>query len=226
MDAPAGDDVAGFLLSKAYDVISDGNFKKHLIHCRDRGDAWAIAMHLQQARVVQAFKHLQGLIAEMAEVPQQREWALLCREVMASAQPPIKVFTGCSRCFLTGVELDYSIDLSRAGKNSREVYVDLRFWHFFVFLWYIAKIEYVVRSCTKQWLETADAADTTACCETFRCDNEELLRQLAALFLRANSYVRQSVELFKKQFSVKPVLEPPSNFFDESLASSPFNEIA
>ena len=213
MDDATAEDVEGFLLSKAYDVISDGNFKKHLILCRDRGDAWAIAMHLQQTRIAQACKRLQTVIGEMAEVPQQREWALLCREVMASAQPPIKVFTGLCRCSLTAASLDYSLDLSRAGKNGREVFVDLRFWHFFVFLWYIAKIEYVIRSCTKQWLEGADASDITTCCERFRSDNDSLLRQLAALFLRARSYVSQSVELYKKQFDVQPVLEPPEAFF-------------
>lgn len=208
----------GFMLSKAYDVLSEGHFKKHLIQCRDRGDAWAVRMHAQQTRIAQRCRKVQTRIAGMHDTPQQAEWAGICRDVMASAQPPIRVFTGFSRCSLTGDSLDYSIDLTRAGKNSKGVYVHLRFWHFFIFLWFTAKIEYIIRSCTKQWMEALgdttpeQRKDFTALCERFRAENEPLIQQMAALFHRAHDFVSASVDLYQAQFDVQPVLRPPQAF--------------
>lgn len=218
--APDADEFMGFMLSKAYDVLSEGHFKKHLIQCRDRGDAWAVRMHAQQTRVAQRCRKIQTRISGMHETPQQAEWAGVCRDVMASAQPPIRVFTGFSRCSLTGVALDYSIDLTRAGKNSKGVNVHLRFWHFFVFLWFTAKIEYIIRSCTKQWMEALQdppaqpdvRKDFTALCERFRAENEPLIQQMGALFHRAHDFVTASVDLYQAQFDVQPVLRPPESF--------------
>lgn len=214
------EEFVGFMLSKAYDVLSEGHFKKHLIQCRDRGDAWAVRMHAQQTRIAQRCRKIQTRIGGMHDTPQQAEWAGVCRDVMASAQPPIRVFTGYSRCSLTGEALDYSIDLTRAGKNSKGVYVHLRFWHFFVFLWFTAKIEYIIRSCTKQWMEALQdpqahpepRKDFTALCERFRAENEPLIQQMGALFQRAHDFVTASVDLYQAQFDVQPVLRPPESF--------------
>jgi len=220
--APDQDDFVGFMLSKTYDVLSEGHFKKHLIQCRDRGDAWAVRMHAQQTRIAQRCRKIQTRIAGMQDTPQQAEWAGICRDVMASAQPPIRVFTGFSRCSLTGEALDYSIDLTRAGKNSKGVYVHLRFWHFFIFLWFTAKIEYIIRSCTKQWMEALpdtqgqsdQRRDFTAICERFRSENDLLIQRMSSLFQRAYDFVVTSVDLYQAQFDVQPVLRPPPTFLN------------
>lgn len=209
------EDFEGFMLCKAYDVLSEGQFKKHLIQCRDKGDGWAVAMHTQQTRVTHECRHIQAQIAAMLDTP-NAEWAQICRDVMGSAQPPVKVFTGYSQCCLTGAFLDYSIDLSRSGKNTRESFVHLRFWHFFIFLWFTAKIEYVIRSCTKQWLEgqaLPEKRDYTALCERFKEENEPLIAQMGALFRKASDYVQATIELYRQQFDVTPVLRPPESFF-------------
>lgn len=202
----------GFMLCKAYDVLSDGNFKKHLIQCRDRGDLWAVQMHSQQTKVTHECRSIQSQIGALLEGP-NAEWAGICRDVMSSAQPPVKVFTGYSQCCLTGAFLDYSIDLSKSGKSTRESFVHLRFWHFFIFLWFTAKIEYIIRSCTKQWLEAQEKTDYTQLCELFRADNEALIQQMGTLFRKAADYVQATIELYRQQFHVVPVLKPPPSFF-------------
>jgi len=217
------DEFVGFMLSKTYDVLSEGHFKKHLIQCRDRGDAWAVHMHAQQTRIAQRCRKIHTRIAGMQETPQQAEWASICRDVMASAQPPIKVFTGFSHCSITGESLDYSIDLTRAGKNSKGVYVHLRFWHFFVFLWFSAKIEYIIRSCTKQWLENTatqnkpESKDFTSICERFRSENEDFIQNMSNLFRKAHDFVVNSIDLYQTQFEVRPVLRPPETFLNAPL---------
>ena len=223
---PATASFVGFFVSKAFDVISEGNFKKHLIQSRDRGDAWAIQMHRELTSITQSCLRIQTRIAALHETPQHAHWAGICRDVMASAQPPIRVFTGYCQCSLTGESLDYSIDLTRAGKNSKGVFVHLRFWHWFIFLWLTAKIEYIIRSCTKQWLETAQdrpeaqRKDFTALCEQFRTENEPLIQQMASLFQRAHDFVMASIDLDQSQFDVQPVLKPPDAFFAQQVSAS------
>ena len=220
----------GFMLAKSYDVLSDGSFKRHLIQSRDRGDAWAVGMHAQLTRITAACKRVQTLIIAMQDTPQHRDWAMICRDVMASASPPVKVFTGRTQCHLTAAGLDHSLDLSKAGKNAKDIRVHLRFFYFFLYIWLISKIEYVIRSSVKSWLEpeaeperdspapaadsnrdiTSDIAnrDITGLCERFRVENEALIGSFARLFVRAYAYVTASIDLYKQEFDIAPVLRP------------------
>ena len=217
----------GFILAKSYDVLSDCSFKRHLIQSRDRGDAWAVGMHAQLTRITAACKRVQTLIIAMQDTPQHRDWAMICRDVMASASPPVKVFTGRTQCHLTAAGLDHSLDLSKAGKNAKDIRVHLRFFYFFLYIWLISKIEYVIRSSVKSWLEPESAQDNapspadsdipanrdiTGLCERFRVENEALIGSFARLFVRAYAYVTASIDLYKQEFDIAPVLRPtPEN---------------
>ena len=111
--------------------------------------------------------------------------------------------------------------------------------------WLISKIEYVIRSSVKSWLEpeperdsqadsdtpaspvnrdiTSDIAnrditrdianrDITGLCERFRVENEALIGSFARLFVRAYAYVTASIDLYKQEFDIAPVLRPtPEN---------------
>ena len=207
-------------------MISEGHFKKHLIQCRDRGDAWAVKMHREMTAITQSCRRVQTRIAGMHTTPQHAHWAAICRDVMASAQPPTRIYTGFCQCSLTGEALDYSLDLTRAGKNNKGVYVHLRFWHWYLFLWLISKIEYIIRSVSKQWIETAQEPresqaepdqrrDYTALCERFRAENEPLMHQMALLYQRGQDFVAATIDLYEHQFNITPVLNPPDTFYSE-----------
>ena len=148
---------------------------------------------------------------------------MICRDVMASASPPVKVFTGRTHCHLTAAGLDHSLDLSKACKNAKDIQVHLRFFYFFLYIWLISKIEYVLCSSVKSWLEpeqdhdspappadsdTPANRDITGLCERFRVENEALIGSFAHLFLRAHAYVIASIDLYKQEFNIAPVLRP------------------
>lgn len=205
------EEFARFLHSKAYDVISNGNFRKHLMHCRDRGDVWAVQMTSNQAKVNQECRVVQGLIGGMLGTSDD-SWAHVCKDVMSSAQPPTKVLAGYTTCFFTGEKLDCCIDLTRNGKKGREVHVHLRFWHFFIFLWFIAKIEYIIRACTKCWLERLkcekdEMENYTEMCEQFVEQNRDFTRSMYLVFVKALDYVSNTVQLYKEEFQIQPVLK-------------------
>lgn len=237
MNDPSVEDNTQFVsyfLSRAYDVISDSTFKKHLINCRDKGDAWAVRMHFDMTAMCQSCRKVQTRISNMHGTIQHAQWASICKEIMSSASPPTRVYAGHSVCSLTGETLDYSIDLSRPGKNGKTTHVHLKYWYFFLFLWFISKIEYVIRSLTKQWLESLGSQQTkpeqvksevkpeakpethrdyTVLCERFRSENEHLMEQLGQLYRKAQRFVEATIDLYESQFDVQPVLNPPEDFF-------------
>ena len=228
MSTNTAEDFAGFMLSKAYDVISNGQFKRHLVSCKDKGDSWAVTMHQQQVRIVQAGRGIQNSISRLSESPSTAQWAQICKDVIGSAQPPVKVFTGSKKCSITGEDLEYSIDLTRSCRNAKPIYVHLRFWHFFVLLWYITKIEYIIRSCTKHWMDnTKTSENTLTCpeiCEHFKDENTELTEKMAALFLKGCAFVQNSVELYRQEFQAVAVLRPPPQFLEGEQEGPPVEQ--
>lgn len=118
---------------------------------------------------------------------------------------------GENTCSLTGVRTEHCIDLTRMGKNSKEVFVHPRFWHFFVLLWYCAKLEYVIRACTKQWLDAQkirpEPRTYTAVCEEYTVQNEWFNERLFQLLERALEYTTISLTLYRDKYALVPVLD-------------------
>jgi hypothetical protein len=211
----SSEDFHAYAQAKAFDVISSGHFKRHLGTCRENGDRWAVVMYNRQNKVAGKVREVFSLVAQLT-TPQSQQIQRICKDVMSCAQPPIKVLTGESVCCLTGVSVEHCIDLTRVGKNSTEVYVHPRFWHFFVFLWLCAKLEYVVRACTKQWLETQGTKPVpkhyTTLCEEYAVQNQVFNERLFQLLERALEYTTMSLTLYRDKYALQPVLNAPDEY--------------
>ena len=217
------EDFHAYAQVKAFDVISSGHFKRHLGTCRENGDRWAAVMYNRQNKVVGKVREVFALVGQLT-TPNSQHVQKICRDVMSCAQPPIKVMTGENVCSLSGVCVEHCIDLTRAGKNSTEVLVHPRFWHFFVLLWFCAKLEYVVRACTKQWLETQGIKPVpstyTSVCEEYVAQNQAFNEKLFRLLERALEYTTRSLTLYRDKYALQPVLNAP----DEYLLSAAEND--
>jgi hypothetical protein len=212
------DDFRSYVHIKAYDVISSGNFKRHLSSCRENGDKWAIQMYNGQTSVQNKIRDLFSLVAQLTP-PSCAMVHRVCKDVMSCAQPPVKVLTGYNVCCLTGVSVEHCIDLTRVGKNPKEVYVHPRFRHFFMLLWYCAKVEYVIRACTKQWMDTQESKQCpenyTQICEDYSQQNGEFTDQLYALFMKASEYVTASLVLYREKCALRPALTASKEYLEE-----------
>ncbi len=206
-----------YSLIKGYDVISSGHFKRHLSLSRDNGDKWAIQMYNGQTAVQNAVRDLFTLVAQLT-TPHTAAIHRICKDVMSCAHPPVKVLTGYNTCCLTGVSVEHCIDLTRAGKNSKEVFVHPRFRHFFMLLWFCAKVEYVIRACTKQWLDTQDskpcAENYTQMCEDYASHNAEFNDQLFRLFVKGVEYVSTSLTIHRDKSALRPVLTASKQYLE------------
>jgi hypothetical protein len=134
-------DFRGYVHFKAFDVISSGHFKRHLSQCRENGDEWAIQMY-RQTVAVQA--RVRDLVTLVSQLPAADPIHGICKEVMTCAHPPIKVLTGQNTCAITGRPAQHGVDLTRAAKNSKEVFVHPRFWFFFVMLWFVFRLIIII----------------------------------------------------------------------------------
>ena len=209
------DEFMSYAHAKAFDVISAGHFKKHLSSCKENGDKWAINMYSDQSVVQNRVRELFAMVSQITS-PQTERVQRVCKDVMSCAQPPVKVLTGYNTCSLTLVSAEHCIDLTRPGKNMRPVFAHPRFRHFFMLLWYCAKIEYVIRAWTKQWMETRGTPihpDTyTQMCEEYTLQNQQTIQNLYLLFVKGFDYVIRSLEGVRKTCAIQPALSPSAEY--------------
>lgn len=218
------EDFLAYAQIKAFDVISAGNFKRHLSANRDNEERWAVQMYTRHTVIQNRVKDVFTLVNQLT-TPGSHLIQKICKDVMACAQPPIKILSGPNVCCLTKENIDYCIDLTRAGKNSQETLVHTRFWHFFVFLWFCAKLEYVIRACTKQWLDTQpqkpNPENYTRLCEEYTFQNTEFIEKLFNVFIKAVDYTTLSLTIFRDRSALTPTLTPPQGFTSEERTDTP-----
>ena len=212
------DDFHAYAQIKAFDVISSGHFKRHLSISRDNGDKWAVQMYSSHNLVQGRVRDIFNLVAQLT-TPNSQTIQKICKDVMSCAQPPVKVLTGANVCCLTQISTEHCIDLTRAGKNSRDVFVHTRFWHFFVLLWFCAKLEYVIRACTKQWLDNQIIkqvpSNYTRLCEEYTLQNMDLNEKLYQLFVKGIDYITLSLTTYRDKYALVPMLTPSDEYLEE-----------
>jgi hypothetical protein len=191
------DDFRHFYLAKSYDVIGQGTFRRHLCKCKEAGDPWAVDMNAGLTRVHGLIKAVQ---ARVGGIPRPRNALLqqLCRDVMVGAQPPVKMYAGYTQCCLSGVSCNTCVDLTRPIRNAQHVHIHARFSHFFLMLWYCSKLEYVVRSCAKAWLERQDGRDEAnfrEMCEAFTGETRAFCEQLHRVFVLSLAHVHRTLDV-------------------------------
>lgn len=215
--SPSLEDFRQFYLAKSYDVIGQGTFRRHLCKCKEVGDPWAVRMSAGVNVVHVAVRHIQSRIAQ---IPKPRNTLLqqLCKDVMIGAQPPIRMYAGYTTCCLSCVNCNTCIDLTRPAKNSNPIHIHARFSHFFLMLWYCSKLEYVVRSCAKAWLENQSAQDPLnldsdstnfkSLCQIFTEDTKEYCGQLHQIFTKCFDHVNRTLDVLMHYSLEHRVLEP------------------
>lgn len=199
----------GFFLAKAFDVVGNGTYRKHLARCKDVGDPWAVTMSAQLQSVQSHAREVHTAVMSMPQSNTNR-LAEICKDVMMSAQPPIRLHAGCSVCCITGRRCMKCLDLSKTHKSHAHVHVDPRFCFFFMLLWYCNKLEYIVRSYTRTWLDIRSEDETfkDICC-ALQVDMESQIVQMHKLFLVAKEHVLCTLKQYTDCHKLAPILELP-----------------
>jgi hypothetical protein len=209
------EDFTCFFQYRSYDIISNGQFKKKLTHSKENGDFWAIDIHNKQNKIQQCIKQIQNRVHAMGK----NNIAIACRNVINCAQPPVKIFLGFSTCFVTGLQSDKCLDLSKNGKKSHDIHIHPKFAYFFMFLWYACKLEYVIRACAKSWMDNTFKEGIKvvdqAIYDRYTEENKTLCDSLYAIFNKAVKYVQSSLDRYESEFLIKPILQPPVEYWEK-----------
>ena len=219
MPFPTLDDFRGFFHAKAFDVVGNGTYRKHLARCKETGDHWAMTMGAQIHEVQSQIREVQAAVQDMPRNADRL--AEICRDVMMSAQPPIRLFAGHAECAITQRRCTRCLDLSRAQKGHSSVYVDMRFCRFFMLLWYCNKLEYIIRSYTRTWIDMhqGEAETFSELCRVMRAEQEPTIARMHALFVVALQHVFTTLQHHARTNTHAPVLslQPTASF---ALAAS------
>jgi hypothetical protein len=196
-----------FFLAKAFDVVGNGTYRKHLARCKDGGDQWAVDMSNSVQSMQTHIKDVASAIHSMPQTPNRLHE--ICKEVMVSAQPPIKLHAGCVTCCITEKQCMKCLDLSKTHKSSSCVYVDARFCYFFMLLWYCNKLEYIIRSFTRTWLDTRSEDDTFQdICKAIFQEMAPRIDSMHKLFVAAKNHILKTLEKYADAHRVTLILDP------------------
>jgi hypothetical protein len=185
------DQFKNFFLLKAFDIIGNGTFKKHLSKCKETNDPWAINMTNDVQQIQTILKDLYTKVSELPSTP--NNIPDICRDIMSSAQPPIRMFAGTVTCSITNKKVNQCLDFSKIHKKDKHIFVDAKFSHFFLFLWYTNKIEYIIRSYVRNWIFHQSETNFKKLCDIVQIDLEEKIIKMYNLFCLAYSHVICSI---------------------------------
>lgn len=210
-------DFVSFFEYRTYDVLSNGQYKRKITQSKENGDFWAIDMHNKQNKIQQIIKQIGNKLHSIGK----NNMTIACKNITNCAQPPVRICLGFSKCFITGIESDKCLNLSKSGKKSQEIHIHPKFAYFFIFLWYICKLEYVIRACAKHWMDTRhmkknEVSLDESVFQVYMQENEDLCKQLYIVFQKAQEYVQKSLDLYQQEFAVKPILQPPNSFWEKN----------
>jgi hypothetical protein len=191
------EEFVNFFHAKAFDVVGNGSFKKHLTKCKDAGDPWAVEMAQHIQNVQAQIKEIGSVILAMPQTSNRLHE--ICKDVMVGAQPPTKLHGGCVTCSITQQTCMRCLDLSKTHKSSKNLFVDARFCLFFMLLWFCNKIEYIIRSFTRTWLDSRKDTETfQELCHTLQVDLKPKIEAMYRLFVMGKEHVLKTLRQYEK----------------------------
>jgi hypothetical protein len=186
------DEFKDYCHTKAFEVIGDDNqYKKYFSQCRENAEAWALKVHQSMARVVAEIKQVQLLIDNL-QTQGKEKIHKLCTEVMASSNPPIRKKNGWNVCSISGTRSDACLEIGRRGKETSLILVHQKFSAFIINLWFVCKLEHIVKHQTKTWINRQDTEDIHQLCKDFQA-SEDMVRRWYDIFCDAVRHVKLSI---------------------------------
>jgi hypothetical protein len=197
-------------------VIS-GNcaYRKYLHQCCENGEEWALKVSANVASVSLVIKELHALVDRVRRLPNSR-LGKVCGEIVSSMHSPVRVIPGWSTCglvriflceynfmrnplcigIITDCQAQNCIDVSRATKQNQSIPVHSKFQYFVLMCFYCCRIEHVVRTYTKIWLEGQPTeADMNQLTARFQ-EQDELFAKMYDRFVEGHAHVKASLEAY------------------------------
>lgn len=184
-----------YVLCKALDVLSgDGSYKRFVYQCAENEEQWATRLHQSVAKVSAIVRTLQATVERVRGLGNRL--SRVCTEVVTSMHAPVRTLPGLAICCLTDSQTKGCVDVSRATKTESPVTVHGKFHYFVLMLYYTHRLEHVVRSMTKSWLEQQESDLSMSQLVERLQAQRELWVQMHRAFVEGAEHVQKSLERF------------------------------
>ena len=206
-----------FVLCKALDVIS-GNcgYRKYLHQCSENGEEWALTTSANVSLVSGMIKELLALVDRVRRLPNSK-LGKVCSELVSSIHSPVRIIPGWSTCkcitiiinknpriksiragVITDCQSQNCIDVSRGTKHNQSMPVHSKFGYFVLMCFYCCRLEHVIRTYTKTWLDGQDGEEfeISQLTALFQAQHAELICKMHTRFMEGYTHVKASLEAY------------------------------
>jgi hypothetical protein len=185
-----------YLLFKAFDIISDGSYRRFVLKQKHNGDKWAIGLHMCIHEVSGSVKSVTRLTQGLQYKPATLKLYTLCQRVLQDLNPPTVSSDVWKICALTGMRTDKIVAFGKTSKGD-VCYVHQKFHDFFCKLWFLARIDICIKQFTEFWCQVrADRClkgnDYKGLCAQLQAD-DECVNTFCQYFIASMQHVEKSL---------------------------------
>lgn len=182
-----------YVVSKGLDVIG-GDYKRYLYQRVEHQDEWALTIHASITKVNNLIKEIHFLVDRVRAM--NTALSRVCKEVVTAMHAPLRRVATLQLCCLTNTHSTNCIDVSRATKTENPVIVHQSFEYFVVMLYFVHRLEHVVRSMVKSWITKQPTdLDLDTLATRFQ-DEKALFHGMWERFVEGYGHVYTSLEAY------------------------------
>lgn len=171
------EDVEAYVKYKAFDVIGNGSYRKYVNSVKERGESWATDVLQHVSAVSAAVKYIQTLVGDLQNAYNRRGLYQLCQAVIENNTPPIDQATVIAECIVSGKDKCHCIVLRCKGRGASSITVQGRFSHFILMLWTVFKMDLVIKTTTRDFIDSLDNSDDMSMkqlCDMYSAQDDRL----------------------------------------------------
>ncbi len=153
------EDVQAYVTYKAFDVIGNGTYRKFVNHAKEKDEQWACKTIASIVAIQTTFKQIQVFVNDLQSACNKRGLYQLCQSVIENNTPPTDQNTVIAECCISGKQKCQCIVLRCKGRGTSSITVQGRFSHFILMLWTVFKMDLVIKTVTRDFIDSLDSGN-------------------------------------------------------------------
>lgn len=186
------DDFRDFVLVKSFEVLgNDQEYKRFFSTSKDHGEPWALKMHSSMLRVLGDIKAVQACVESLQTQGRDRVHRM-CMETVVSSSPYIGKKAGWHVCSISGIRSDSCVEVGKKGRDGSTVLVHSKFIPFILNLWFVVKLEHIIKNQARAWAAQQDEDNVAELCKKYEA-RTEVFEDWYKIFCHAVVHVKYSI---------------------------------
>lgn len=187
-------DIRNFFLLRAYDVVSQGAYRRYLLREKDLQEKWAINMHQSFSRISTEIKQILKYIS-ISKTRGKLNVSTLLQKISVSTDAPELCINEVCRCYLTSVVIFTGVKISGKSDMAPNIVVHRRFEKFCWCFWFLAKVDSVLKLIIKENYTKPENISVTDLIQRIFQDDSLVIQNLTEYCFNALQYVHNSLKV-------------------------------